>query len=333
MKKIGLIGCGFMGGMHLACYDAIEQAQVTAIADVRPEKLEAAASKYAAAAYTDAEEMIRSADTDIIDICLPTYLHTRYALLAMEAGKDVFIEKPVCLTEEEGKLLLEMQQKTGARVQVGQVIRFWDEYVWLRDTLRAGTYGKLCTAVFSRVSPRPTWTWMDWDNKPECSGTVATDLHIHDVDYVRWILGDPDSLTASASRGKNGEIEHIVATYHYKGGELVQIEGTWDYPATFPFAMTYRVKMEQATAVLSPDGLAVYTEAGETIHPQIQAEFTGNSEGGGNLSSLGAYYNELAYFIRSLEAGQQPTVAPLNEAVDSVRAIRREIEAAGGAVQ
>ncbi|MBR3576780.1 MAG: Gfo/Idh/MocA family oxidoreductase, partial [Clostridia bacterium] len=62
--------------------------------------------------------MIFDPELDIIDICLPTFLHTEYAIMAMEAGKNVFIEKPVCLTPEEADKLLDAQKRTGAKVQV-----------------------------------------------------------------------------------------------------------------------------------------------------------------------------------------------------------------------
>ena len=74
--------------------------------------------------YGEGMDLIRQADVDVIDICLPTYLHAEYALAAMDVVKYVFVEKPVTLTVEEGEALLEKSKKTGCRVQVGQVIRF-----------------------------------------------------------------------------------------------------------------------------------------------------------------------------------------------------------------
>lgn len=125
MLKVGLIGCGFMGTMHANCYKNIEGVELVAVADIRPEK----ASQLAEGAkiYGDGKELIENADVDIIDICLPTYLHAEYALLAMDKVKYVFVEKPVTLTVEESETLKAKQKETGAFVQVGQVIRFWDE--------------------------------------------------------------------------------------------------------------------------------------------------------------------------------------------------------------
>ena len=95
MIKVGLIGCGFMGGMHSACYAALEGlgVKVTAVADVRPEFAEKLAN--GAEIYATGMELIEKADVDVIDVCLPTHLHAAHAVAAMKAGKNVFVEKPI----------------------------------------------------------------------------------------------------------------------------------------------------------------------------------------------------------------------------------------------
>ena len=143
MLKVGLIGCGFMGSMHANCYNNIEGAKVVAVADLRPEKAEELAKISGAEIFETGKELIEKADVDVIDICLPTYLHAEHALLAMDKVKYVFVEKPVTLTLAEGKALIEKSEKTGAQVQVGQVIRFWDEYVYLKNAIDTGKYGKV----------------------------------------------------------------------------------------------------------------------------------------------------------------------------------------------
>ena len=330
MLKVGLIGCGFMGGMHSACYDVIDGAKVVAVADVRREKAEEAAKVHGAEIYSSGMELIEKADVDIIDICLPTFLHTAHAVAAMKKGANVFIEKPVCMTEEEGELLLKTQQETGANVQVGQVIRFWDEYVWLKGVYEKKEYGEVKTAVFSRLSSTPTWGWENWLHDAQRSGSMALDLHIHDVDFMRYMMGEPDSLVSKAARNEKGIIEQIFTTYSY-GDSPVSVEGCWDYPADFPFSAGFRVKFEKATAVLDSNGLAVYYNDGGKFVPELKPAFEGSNDIGGNLSSLGGYYNELKYFIDNLSEGKTLTVAPLSEAVKSVQLILKEIASVGGA--
>ena len=151
MFKVGLIGCGFMGGTHADCYNEIEGVQLVAVADVRPEKAEEVAKKCGVSEiYSTGVELIQKADVDIIDICLPTFLHTEHAELAMKKGVHVFIEKPVCLTKEEGERLLKLEKETGAKVQVGQAVRFCDEWVWLKNAIDTKKYGNLKFAYRNR---------------------------------------------------------------------------------------------------------------------------------------------------------------------------------------
>ncbi|MDD6878320.1 MAG: Gfo/Idh/MocA family oxidoreductase [Clostridiaceae bacterium] len=328
MLKIGLIGAGFMGSMHAACYEALG-CPIAAVADLRPEKREEMAAKYGCAVYETGLELIEKSGVDVIDICLPTYLHTAHALAAMEKVRAVFIEKPVALTAAEGHALLAAQKKTGAQVMVGQVIRLWDEYMWLKAAHDDGRYGKLVTATFKRVSPRPTWAWDNWMDDPSRSGTSALDMHIHDCDFIRSLCGEPETVHAAVSRDASGKIVHICSAYGY-GDTTVFAEGIWDYPATFPFSMEFRVMFERATVVMEHGELTVYTDGG-VEHPAYKHEASGTVvEGGGNISDLGAYFNELQYFTQHIEAGEPIGINTLPEAVKSLELVLSEIESAGG---
>ena len=334
MVKIGLIGCGYMGGMHAACYKALESlgVQVTATADVRPDRAAQLAEKSGAATYASGMELIEKADVDAVDICLPTDLHIAHAVAAMRKGRNVFIEKPICIREEEMEEVLKVQKETGAKVQVGQVIRLWTEYAWLKETLESGVYGRMLAGTFKRVSARPTWASDGWLSDITRSGGVAVDMHVHDVDFVRYILGEPDRVQAQAYRDDKGEIQQIFALYGYGKNVGVSIEACWDYPQTFPFNGAFRVKFEKAVAVLDGGVLTVYPEEGEAFHPELPEEYKGNNDIGGNISSLGGYYNELKYFVEGLKGEHDLTVAPVEEAVKSIKLVLREIELAGGLV-
>lgn len=327
MLKIGLLGCGFMGSNHSECYKLIENANVTAVADVRADKAQKIARMYNAEVYENALALLENARVDVIDICLPTYMHAEYAALAMKKGCNVFIEKPVCMTKEEGNFLLKTQEETGAKVHVGHVVRFWDEYAWLKNVTDEKKYGKLLSAVFTRIGPKPEWDWNGWLKKTECSGDVPLDLHIHDVDFMRYLLGEPDSLTSSITKNEKGATEQIFTTFNYDNA-VVAVEGCWDYPQSFPFSMGYRVKFEKATAVLNSNGLTVYLSDGGYFRPDINAEHELNSEIGGNALTTDAYYKELKYFIDSLSNDKPLSVSPLIEGVKSVELVLKEVESA-----
>ena len=92
MVKVALIGCGTMGITHLAGYEKLKNVKVTAICDLDAQKAEEQRAKHPeAVVYTDFEEMMQQADFEVLDVCLPTYLHKQYAVCGMEAGKHVFL--------------------------------------------------------------------------------------------------------------------------------------------------------------------------------------------------------------------------------------------------
>lgn len=333
MLKVGLIGAGFMGGMHAACYEALgEVVKIVAVADIVTEKAKKIAEKFDAKIYSSGNSLIDNADVDIIDICLPTYLHTSHAVKAMEKGKAVFIEKPVCLLPEEGNLLLETQKRTGMLAMVGQCIRFWAEYDWLKNSIKNKTYGDVRSAVFTRVSPKPTWSWDGWILDPKRSGSVALDLHIHDTDYIRSIFGEPLGVSSEVVRDELDSIEQIFTSYKYND-QIVTAEGAWGYPPEFPFSMEYRVMFEEATAVYksgNTPSLMVYTETGKTLTPSLEKEELKNSDVGGNVSDLGGYFNELKYFTNQVQNNITIEKATLEEAVKSFDLVVKEIKNAGG---
>ena len=332
MIKVGLIGCGFMGGMHSACYAALAGlgVKVTAVADVRRDYAENLAN--GAEIYATGMELIEKADVDVVDVCLPTNLHAAHAVAAMKAGKNVFVEKPIAFKDEDMELILATEKETGAKVQVGQVIRQWTEYVWLKKAVDAGTFGKIQHAMFRRLSSRPEWAWEGWLHQVDKSGGVAVDMHVHDVDFVRYIMGEPDVVKAHAHRDADGVIQQINAVYGYGDKVSVAVESGWDYPASFPFTADFRVKFDKATVIGGGGVVNVYPLEGDAYQAELEEEFQGDNEIGGNISSLGGYYNELKYFVEGLQGKNDLSVATVSEAIKSVQLVKREIEAAGGLI-
>ena len=234
---------------------------------------------------------------------------------------------------EQAKTLLDTQAKTNKKVQVGQVIRFWPEYVWLKETVDNKTYGKVLSATFERLSTNPRWAWENWYNDPSKSGTAALDLHIHDVDFACYMMGgQPDEVSAKCARDSKGVLQQIFTNYMY-GDTMIHVEGGWDFHDGFPFAMKYRVKMEKATVVYDEKGLMVYPENGESFAPDIKVEVSGSNTAGINVQGIAGYYNEIKTFAEHVANDTMPTVAPLSEAVKSLEVALKEVECAGGAVK
>ena len=322
MLRVGLIGCGFMGAMHANCYKNIEGVELVALADIRSEKAMNLAVGTQAKLYGDGMELIEQADVDVIDICLPTFLHAKYALAAMDKVKYLFVEKPVTLTLEESKALIEKSAKTGCHVQVGQVIRFWDEYVALKEMVDAKTYGRVVNANFRRISPRPDWGWNDWLLDAALSGGAAQDLHIHDIDYVLSLFGEPAAFySIKNTLGEKNSYIHTLMKYE---NHAVTVEGTWDLPSAHPFEATFRVVFENAVVENAGGKFMLYTDdTAEEI--KIEKQDLGEGFEGGNISDLGAYFNELVYFTNCAKDGKPIEKATLQNGVDSLNFVLEEI--------
>ncbi len=317
MLKVGLIGCGFMGTMHANCYKNIEGVELAAVADIRPEKAEELAQDTSAVIYGDGMDLIANAQVDVIDICLPTYLHASYALAAMDKVKYLFVEKPVTLTVAESESLLKKSAETGCQVQVGQVIRFWDEYVALREICKKGTYGKVVNANFRRLSPTPEWGWNNWLHDTALSGGAGQDLHIHDVDFVLSLFGEPNALYSV--KNSLGEANSYVNTLMQYSDFVVSVEGTWNLPASHPFQASFRVVFEQAVVENDGGQFMLYTAEGAQKIEIAKKELASAGGTTGNISDLGGYYNELCYFTEQAGKGGKIEEATLADAAASLK--------------
>jgi predicted dehydrogenase len=325
MIKIGLIGAGFMGCTHLAAYELLLSSgkfKVTAIADTN-ENAQKFAQRLGAKLYADGDELLNNADVNTVDICLPTYLHFNYAKKALEKGFNIFVEKPLCRTYAEARQIAELAEQKGALAMVGQCIRFWDEYVYLKEIYDKKTYGALKNAVFSRLSPRPTWSWQNWLMDNNKSGGAALDLHVHDSDFLLYLFGAPKKIKSVVN--KSGETDsYILSAYDYDGF-TVTAEGTWDLPASYPFEMYYRAVFEKAVVEYSSvSGIKVYADDASFV-PELKKACTASGETSGNISDLGGYYNELSYFIDCLHEGKNPDRATLFDGAQSVAFIEKEL--------
>ena len=326
MIKIGIIGLGFMGETHVAAYRQLQSVldfKVTAVADTNREKAEKTAKLLDAKAYDSHQELIDQADINTADICLPTFLHYEFASKAISKGFNVFVEKPLCLNSKEAYSLTKLAEEKKVFAQVGQCIRFWTEYEYLKSLIDDGVYGKVKHLKLRRLSPRPSWGWNNWLLDEQLSGGAALDLQIHDADYALYLFGQPEKITSFANH--TGEkYSSIVSELKYKDF-TVMTEGSWDYPSSFPFEMSYIAAFEKATVIFSSlHGLQVCPEGGKSFCPELKKECSAQNDAGGNISDLGGYYNELYYFIDCINKGVQPVKAPLSAGAEAIELIEKQ---------
>jgi len=329
--KVGVIGCGGMGTTHLLALKVLSgqmDVEVAGVSDSREEYLEKALKIWPGVqSFSSGMELIENMKLDAIHICLPSYLHKSHAAEAMKRGMAVFIEKPVCLNEKDCIELQVMQKRTNAVVMVGHVVRFMKEYQYLKGIYDTGQYGDLKSLVMHRIGGFPVWGSEDWFSDPAKSGSVVLDLHIHDVDFIRYMLGEPNAFKSYGTKLESGMINQIITAYEYKD-LCVIAEGTWDISPSLPFEAYFRACFENATLVFrstSEKSLTVYTKEGAVLYPELKEAYTGESDLAGiNISDVGPYYTEIKYFYECIEQGKEIQTAPLSEGIKSVELALQE---------
>ncbi len=325
-----LVGCGFMGGMHAQIYTQLADVAIVAAVDRRIAESEEKLSKLGCPApvYATLSEALGAVDCDFVDVCLPTHLHRDAAIEVIEAGKNLFCEKPLARSVEEADDILEAAARRGTLAQVGQCLRFWPEYMRLMEYQKSGEGGRLLSLNLVRRAARPTFGVDDWFSDEAQSGGAALDLHIHDTDIVVALLGQPNKVTSRVTRDDSGPA-HIFSVMDYDGLTVVN-EGGWNYPAKWGFQMAYQAVYEKA--VLDYDssndkGLMICEGESEPRALDVQKIDAGQSQSGeGNVSDLGGYWNELKYYTDCLKAGKAPEIATLQDARDSLALTLKEIE-------
>ncbi len=297
MLKVALVGVGGISATHIPCWDKMEDAELVALCDIRPERMEKYENKRK---YTDFDEMLEKEEIDILDICVPTYLHVDFAVKAMEKGIHVLCEKPISMKKEDVKRAYDCAEKNNVRFMVAQVLRFWDEYVFLKDIIDSKKYGKLLAGHMSRLNYKPKWSWDGWYFDEERSGLVPYDLHIHDLDFMVYALGKPNSITAHQI--VRPEQDYMHATYDY-GDFFVNAEASW-YAGAYPFGATFRFVFEEAILELKGT-LKIYENNGKVIDVTVG----GDGDNGGKalgLPKTNAYGNEIRYFTDCVKNGTNP---------------------------
>lgn len=344
MVRVGILGAGFMGEMHSNVYANLEgMVKLVAVCDYDTGKAGKIAIPRGATPFSlsNFEKFINSG-IELVDICIPTYSHAEYTIKVAEAGKHVLCEKPIALSLEEADRMIEAIQREKVKFMVAHCIRFWPEYIILKEYVEKKKLGKLKSLFLSRLSPTPTWTWSNWIVKPEKSGGAVLDLHIHDTDFVTYLLGIPDSVYSKGTTNKNG-LSHIYTTYNYNIPNLAIVsEGGWDMPEKFPFNMSYLAIFEGGILSFSSGqqpNLLCYINGKETFTPEMPSqgfatgiplafqELKSNSgETKGNISALGGYFNEIKYFVECIEKAKYPEIVTPKDARESLRIILAEIK-------
>jgi len=243
--RIGVIGCGGISRAHARGYESLpEILQVVATCDeVESYAAERAQQLGAERTYTDYEKMLKEANIDAVDICLPHDLHAMVSVAASEAGKHVLVEKPIAITLAEADSMIAAAQKAGTILMVGLNERYDPAHEKIKQMIDDGVLGRiLCIRIdHNQNVSLPEGHWIR--SKARLGGGVLIGSGIHRVDLLRWFGGDVVKVAnfqANQPERMEGEVADVMNALFESGGigEVTTIwavrkapwyEGTWVY--------------------------------------------------------------------------------------------------------
>ena len=267
--RVAMLGFGGIAKSHKRGYEILAEqnapVKLVAICDINPDAFTSNPSinlgkgmtgnLEGIATYTDLDKMLAEVEFDMVDICLPTYLHKEYAIRMMRAGKHVLSEKPMGLTYAECEEMVRVSKEENKRLMIGQCLRFEPSYVYLKQCIDDGRFGKLKTLSMDRMSAAPIWGFENWFGDDTKSGGAILDLHIHDIDMARFLLGEPEAVSTVAVEGWTRW--SYCNTRLYYSDLPVFATGSWNESRATPFMMGFRARFEKAAVIMGMDGVKV----------------------------------------------------------------------------
>jgi len=195
---VGIIGLGQMGYLHMMNCFHIDNIKVVSVADRSKRALKKAEALGVKNIYTDYRDLLNSSNVlDAAIISLPNFLHLDSIQMALEAGLDVFVEKPMAKNVSEGQRIVELVEKSGNIFMVGHCMRFLDAVEKMKKSVEKGSIGKIEEITLEEIisgpfsqgkNPKPVPEWrLDLE---KAGGGVLLDIGYHLIDLFRFFIGE-----------------------------------------------------------------------------------------------------------------------------------------------
>jgi predicted dehydrogenase len=331
MIRVGVIGLGRMGMLHMMNCLKIDDVKVVAVADSSKKALTKARTVGVDRLYTDYHDLLNhTSDIDAVVISLPNFLHFESIQLALEAGLNVFVEKPMARNVEECRKIVKLVEKSGKKFMVGHVMRFEDDVKKMKEKVDKGFIGNLEVVTIEEVIngpfshprvPAPVADW--WFDPQKSGGGVLLDLGCHLIDLFRFFVGeDCDVIFSCLDHKFNLPVEDgaVVILRSFNSSIKGIINMGWYQKTIYP-KFDFNMMLHGNAGYLSiadfrPKNL--YVHAVKEGTKNLLRRFIGKK-----IRPLSytyyyePFYKELKYFLDCVKYDSNPTVS----AIDGLKTI------------
>ena len=318
--NILLVGLGGMGNAHYLNYQHIPGASVVAAVGQTDADRQRAA-QWGIPLYGTISEACADRPVDVVDVCVPTYLHKPLVLEALGCKKHTITEKPIALHFEDAQAMYACAEENGVQLYVAQVLQFTREVETLRQVVADERYGRPLDACFERLSACPKWSQGGWLLDREKSGLLPFDLHIHDLDVIVSVFGRPDDMIYTECRGEGkAYAEQYRFTYVYRSGLNVCAEAAW-FNAAIPFTARWRVYFEHGMLVCDGSGMTGYDADGAVTRFDLTDPV--QVDCGINLGRSGWFLRELTHLLGCAAEGKPSPLVPKERILDVIELLEQ----------
>ena len=314
--RVAVVGLGWFGERHLQVLSQLPNVEVVAVCSRTASRARELARRFGVKkTYTDWEKVAKDPNVDAVTVTTHVPDHHEPVIAAAEAGKDVYVEKPIASTLKKADRMISATKRAGVLFMVGHILRFENRYAQAKDAIAQGRLGKIVSMYARRNLPGSTV-----QKTLTFASSYVLDA-IHDTDLMLWYTGKKvDSVYALYSK-VNKEVVNpdcCWGMYRFKGGAAAVCETVWVLPPNTPFSIDARMEILGTEGAIYIDctenGLLVNDSTGtsrpDTIHwPVMHGELTG------------ALKDEVTYWIGCVAAHKQPTVVTPPEAREALRVV------------
>ena len=189
--KIGIIGCGAILPRHIESIESNNNFVLSSLCDIQEDLVKEISKKYNTNHFTDYKEMIKKSDINFVTIATPNSLHYEHAILALENGCDVLIEKPVSFSKNEILELIEISKKNNRQAYCVLQVRLNPTVTFLKEIISNNILGDIRAVNFIQRWQRPIEYFTGWRSYPKIGGGTLYEVGIHYLDIIQHVFGLP----------------------------------------------------------------------------------------------------------------------------------------------
>ena len=314
--RLGIVGLGWVSQVfHLPLLSKFDDVEIVAVCDKDKSRAKMLAERFNVPRfYQDYQQMLAIEDLAAVDVCTSTDAHLPVTMAALQAGKDVFVEKPIARRYSEAMQMAEAGKEHKRKLMVGMNNRFRPDTMILKSFVEKGELGKIFYAKagwLKKLSTTNPWI----TQKDKAGGGVFLDLGIVMLDMVLWMLGFPaiERVSSKMYMHKTKSVEDSCMVFlEMKYGVSIMIEVSWSFQSEQDFFYCTFYGSE-GSAMINP--LRIHKQ----LHGNLVNVTPAKIETPSNLHKK-SYENELKHFVGAAR-GLHQIISTADEAVQRMKIV------------